>query len=44
MVLACVLVSAATATVLSMRWPSRTATGSAAADRSPRRGTPASSR
>jgi cytochrome c oxidase assembly protein subunit 15 len=44
MVLACVLASAATATVLSMRRPSRTATGDAAADRSPRRGTPASSR
>jgi cytochrome c oxidase assembly protein subunit 15 len=46
MVLACVLLAAMTATVLSLRRapaaPLRTAAGSAAAGRSPRRGTPAS--
>jgi cytochrome c oxidase assembly protein subunit 15 len=47
MVLACVLVAAMTATVLSLRGvgpaaPARSSAGSAEADRSPRRGTPAS--
>jgi cytochrome c oxidase assembly protein subunit 15 len=41
MVLACLLASAMTATVLSLR-ASKSAAGSAEADRSPRRGTPAS--